>query len=220
LLTQDDGDAIDAMTDWQAWHDPYGDEMSALSRRLRVVQHEIRHALPAAGGQAFTVVSLCAGQGDDLLGVLRDHPAAPDVHACMVELDERNLTQLRRKVEEAGLAGVDVVAGDAAETALYADSLPADLVLLCGVFGNISDSDVMTTIAAMPQFCSRGATVIWTRSRREPDLTPTVRAGFADLGFTETRFVAPDDVEFSVGVCRYDGDPQPLRPARLFSFLR
>jgi hypothetical protein len=208
------------MTDWLAWHDPYADESSALSRRLRVIQREIRSALPTAAGQPVTVLSLCAGQGDDLIGALTNHPAAHDVSSCLVELDDRNVAELRRKAAKACLSGVTIIAGDAADTEVYAESVPADLVLLCGVFGNISDGDVMTTIRAMPQLCNRSATVIWTRSRREPDLTPTIRAEFSDTGFTEIRFVAPADVVFSVGVCRYDGNPQPLRHARLFSFLR
>jgi hypothetical protein len=36
-----------AATDWAAWHDPYQDLGSALSRRLRVVQDLIREVLPA-----------------------------------------------------------------------------------------------------------------------------------------------------------------------------
>jgi hypothetical protein len=33
------------------------------------------------------VISLCAGQGRDLLGVLADHPRREDVRARLVELD-------------------------------------------------------------------------------------------------------------------------------------
>jgi hypothetical protein len=140
----------------------------------------------ACAGDPFTVVSVCARQGDDLIGVLAGNPSAAHVKGRLVELDARNVAQLRARVDAAGLDGLEIVHGDAADTALYADVLPADLVLLCGVLGYISDADVMRTVAAMPQFCNRGATVIWTRSRREPDLTPAVRSSFATAGFTET----------------------------------
>jgi hypothetical protein len=35
------------------------------------------------------------------------------------------------------------------------------LVLVCGVFGNISAKDIEGTIARLPQLCADGATVIW-----------------------------------------------------------
>jgi hypothetical protein len=205
--------------DWSAWHDSYEDPTSALSRRLAVVQAEIRRVLPTRATDSFTVVSVCAGQGDDLIGALAGHPSVTHVKGRLVELDERNVERLQAKLEGAGLDGLDVVHGDAADTALYAGVLPADLVLLCGVLGNVSDSDVMRTVAAMPQFCKRGATVIWTRSRREPDLTPAIRSGFVAAGFTQTAFVAPEDVLFSVGACRFDGQPQTLQQERLFRFV-
>ena len=61
---------------------------------------------------------------------------------------------------------------DAGLLANYADGVPADLVLLAGVFGNISDRDIRRTIEALPQLCATGATVLWTRSRREPGPDP------------------------------------------------
>ena len=43
----------------------------------------------------------------------------------------------------------------------FADVLPAD-VLLCGIFGNVSDRDIRRTVRAAPALCRAGATVIWT----------------------------------------------------------
>ena len=94
-------------------------------------------------------------------------------------------------------------------------------MLLCGVLGNISDADVRTTVSAMPQLCEAGGTVIWTRTRRPPDLTPRVRRWFAEAGFSELAFIAPEDELFSVGACRFLGQPQPLTWYRpLFRFIR
>ena len=64
---------------------------------------------------------------------------------------------------------VDVRCADAGDLASYVDVIPADLVLMAGVFGNIGD--VRRTVATLPHLCRPGGTVIWTRSRREPDLT-------------------------------------------------
>ncbi len=69
--------------------------------------------------------------------------------------------------------------------------MPADLVLVCGVFGNISAADITATVQALPSFCLPGAHVLWTRHRRPPDATPGIRADFAAAGFTEIAFEAP-----------------------------
>lgn len=109
---------------------------------------------------------------------------------------------------------------DAGDLATYAGAVPADLLLLAGVLGNISDADAQATISALPQLCAAGATVIWTRTRRAPDLTPAIRRWLAAVGFVEHAFHAPDDVFFSVGVHQFLGRPQPLNPnGRLFRFL-
>jgi hypothetical protein len=43
--------------------------------------------------------------------------------------------------------------------------LPADVLLLCGIFGNVSDGDIRRTVQAVPALCRAGATVIWARPR-------------------------------------------------------
>ncbi len=122
---------------------------------------------------------------------------------------------------EAGLSGCTVRQADASRTDAYIGAAPADLVLLCGVLGNISGHDAARTVAALPQLCAPDATVVWTRHRREPDLTPAARRWFAEAGFLELSFTAPADVGWSVGVHRFTGDSQPLLEGRrLFTFLR
>jgi hypothetical protein len=206
-------------TDWAAWHDAYDDPDSSLSRRLRIVQDEIRRALPARAHHPFRVLSLCAGRGDDLIGALRDYPYAHMVQARLIERDARNVRALARAARDAGLE-LEIVKGDAGDPSLHAGAAPADLVLLCGVLGNISDADVRATVCAMTQLCEAGGTVIWTRTRRPPDITPRVRRWFAEVGFKRLAFIAPENELFSVGACRFLGEPQPLSSARpLFTFV-
>jgi hypothetical protein len=207
-------------TDWFRWHAPYTDPASPLSRRLAIVQQQLRRALPAVLEAPLRVISMCAGQGNDLLGVLRDYPHTDQVHARLVELDERNVHAARQAVEALHLQGVEVLHGDAALLAAYAGAVPADIVLACGVFGNISNADVLRTIDALPQLCGPGATVIWTRTRRAPDVTPVIRHYFSAHAFVEVDFIAPDDMLLSVGVHRFVGTPQPLHPEyRMFTFV-
>jgi hypothetical protein len=62
--------------------------------------------------------------------------------------------------------------------------------------------------------------VIWTRTRRSPDLTQAVRAWFADADFTELAFHAPPETLFSVGVHRLHGQPKnPATSGRIFTFI-
>lgn len=99
---------------------------------------------------------------------------------------------------------------DAGDRASYVGAVPADLVLPVRLFGNIGDADVRSTVEALPELCGPGATVIWTRGRRAPDLTPAIRRWLTDTGFVERAFHAPDDALFSVGVHRFTGRSRPL----------
>ena len=209
---------------WHAWHLPYADPDTPLSRRLRTVQREIEIWLDERPEPVLRVVSACAGQGRDLLEVLARRPDAQRVRARLIEYDARNAAEAVDRVEAAGLAGgaagVAVVRADAGKLASYAGAVPADLALMVGIFGNITDDDIQRTIAALPQLCAAGATVIWTRGRHDGDLTPAVRTWFAAGGFAERAFHAPPDVTFSVGVHRFEGRPRPLPAAGdLFAFV-
>jgi hypothetical protein len=75
--------------DWYTWHRDYDEPGTALARRLVAVQDQIRTALDAAPPGPLHAISLCAGQGRDLIGVLAHHPRRHDVTARLVELDPR-----------------------------------------------------------------------------------------------------------------------------------
>jgi hypothetical protein len=207
--------------DWQAWHDIYDEPGGPLARRLAAVQGLLAAALDDAPAGPITLISVCAGQARDVLGVVPGHARAADVRGRLVELDERNARIARDGLRAAGLTGLDVVEADAGTTDAYAGVAPADVVLVCGVFGNVTDTDIRRTVAGLPALCRPGTTVLWTRHRRAPDLTPALRGWFAEESFRELDIVAPRDVTFTVGSCRYAGPPRPFRAGeRLFSFVR
>jgi len=209
------------VTDWLAWHEDYADPACALSMRLGVVQEQIRRWLDGTAPAEVNVTSLCAGDGRDLLDVLATRPDAARVSALLVERDPDLASRAEAAALRAGLADVVVRCTDAGTTDAYAGHAPADLVLLCGVLGNVSDADAHGTVDALPALCAAGATVIWTRHRREPDLTPALRRRFAAAGFAEESFTSPQDGRWSVGVHRLTRAPEPLRPSqRLFEFVR
>jgi Putative methyltransferase len=203
------------VTDWVRWHEDYADPSSTLSRRLEIVRRHIGDFLDDRPQETVVVVSACAGQGRDLIGVLRSRSDAARVRATLLEYDPRNVGAARRAAT--GLSTVDVRRADAGDLGSYPE--PADLLLMVGVFGNIDDTDVRRTVAALPHLCQPAATVIWTRSRRHPDLTGSIRGWFAAAGFAEDAFDAPDDALFSVGVHHLTRAPTAPPPTgRLFTF--
>jgi hypothetical protein len=212
--------------DWVRWHDAYEDPGSGLSTRLALVQAHLSDALAIAPAGPIRLVSLCAGQGRDVIGVLPGHPRRDDVSALLVELDPVNAMEASDAAAAAGLTGVTVREADAGVVAIYAHALPADVLLLCGIFGNVSDEDIRQTATAAAAMCAAGGTVIWTRHRRPPDLTGQIRSWFLAAGFDELAFDAPDTETLTgVGVCRRPSaalsaatESAPLPGGRLFTF--
>jgi hypothetical protein len=205
--------------DWSEWHDHYDVPGSSLARRLRAVQEQVRIALDDSPPGPLNVLSLCAGQGRDLLEVLADHPRRDDVRARLVELDPRNTEVAQAAARAAGLEGVEIVTGDASLTDHYLDLAPADLVLVCGLFGNITDEDIERTVDTCTSLCASGGTVIWTRGRSAPDRFPAICTWFESRSF-ERLFISAPDAGYGVAAHRFHATPSPLPPAeRIFTFV-
>lgn len=204
--------------DWVAWHADY-DTASPLARRLAIVQEQVTTAIAERAGSPIRVLSLCAGEGRDLIGPLSAAQPAPDVHGLLVELDPTLACRAREGIAAAGIRGLAVREGDAGTTATYADAVPADLLLLCGIFGNLSDEAIERTVRRSPSLCAPAATVIWTRHRRPPDLTPRIQEWFEAAGFRHETFIPVPDGPSSVGVERLLGPPLGFETdVRLFDF--
>ncbi len=202
--------------DWRKWHAEYDDPRSRLSQRLRVVQGYVRDALDSMPPGPIRAISACAGEGRDLLGVLADHPRRADVTGRLVELDP----VLAETAAAHAPPGIEVVCADASQASAYASAVPADLVLACGIFGNISVDDIHHTIDTLPELCAARATVVWTRHRRPPDVTVDIRRWFTMAGFEEVGFAGADDFLFGVGAHRLTAPPTAFVPdRRLFTFV-
>lgn len=129
------------LRDYVAWHEAYDDPGSALSVRLRHVQRAIGAAYDRMPG-AVRVLSSCAGQGADILGVLEARPELRDrTTGALLELLEDNCAVARARIRDLG-AELEVRRVDASVTDAYFGAVPADLVLLVGIMGNIPASDV------------------------------------------------------------------------------
>ncbi len=217
--------------DYQEWHHRYDDPQSALSWRLQLVRRSIDDALNRYRG-SVRLISICAGDGRDVIGVLTERTDAHRVSAVLLELHPELSQQARDAAALAVLPQVEVRTTDASSADAYRGAVPADIVVMVGIFGNIADVDVWRLIAFAPQLCRPGATLIWSRGRRfsrglpgvtAGDLNHEVRARCAAAGFTELTYETHEDGgRPAVGVLRYTGptvDLQPDQPA-LFTFLR
>jgi hypothetical protein len=210
--------------DWHAWYEEYADPTSSLSRRLAEVRSQLGLLL-ADGDGPVRLLSLCAGDGRDTIPVLA--ATHREVDGCLVELDP-DLAEVARRTAAGVGVDIEVVTGDAGAVSTFRHRLPVDVLMLCGVFGNVADADVERTVAAARSMVTPGGVVLWTRGNVVPD-DPTehlddpaewVRALFSAAGFEEVAFVKPDDASYRVGLAR---QPDPARgdlPDRLFTFVR
>jgi hypothetical protein len=150
------------------------------------------------------------------------------VSVTLVEVLPELVERARSAAAEVA-ADVEVVAADAgcSETYVGLGTVPADVVLLVGVLGNISDADadVAATVAAMPRLCAAGATLLWSRGRSlegADDFVTPVRTAFSAAGFAEVgiRSFDVEDDRTALGVVRFDGPPVPLGPRETwFTFV-
>lgn len=209
------------LRDYHDWHDDYGRPGSSLHRRLLVVIDLLGVALDALPDGPVRFVSLCAGQGADILTIAEQHPRGADLIGRLVELDPRNVVAARDRIAASRLEGIEVVEADASRSDAYAGAVPADLVVACGIFGNISLDDIERTVRFLPSLCAPGAHVVWTRHPREEGVIDRIEAWLADSGFERDALVIAADATYGVGSAHLSGPPRPLPPGEhLFTFIR
>lgn len=214
--------------DWLRWHEHYDAPASSLVLRLAAVRRQFRHALAEAmqgEDEAVRVTSICAGEGRDVLPVLAERSLGRPVRALLLELDPILVERAGRTAAELGLSEVEVRRADAGAADTYLDVPPAHVLLVCGVFGNISGEDVERTIAALPALLADDGIVIWTRGAEnvDRDRSREIKTCFEQHGFTPMSFISTEDGVFRVGTHRLAVDPRDVRPlparTRLFTFL-
>lgn len=204
---------------WYHWHAHYDELHSADTDRLEVVQELLIHALDHAPPGSLTAVSACSGQGRDLLPVLIHHPRGPDVSALMLELDPLNAEFLTAALGSTSLVRVEVVVADAGHTDAYIGTVPADLVLLCGVFANIDLANASRTVDAATALCRPGGTVVWSSYGARVSEADEVIALFETSGFERIAVRRRAGRDYLVAAHRYVGPSRVLPPHyRFFRF--
>ena len=165
---------------------------------------------------------MCAGEGRDVIGVLAEHRGRSEITGRLVELDARNAAIAREAAQAAKLDGVEVLEADAALTDSYDGAAPAEIVLACGIFGNITEEHIRRTINVLPSLCAPGATVLWTRGHfgEGRDVALEICGWFVEAGFEEVAYES-SALLYRVGAHRLAVPPRPLeRGVRMFEFFR
>jgi len=209
------------LRDYVAWHDDYERPGSRLHLRLLVVRDLLAAAFDELPDGPLRVISICAGQGHDVITVARRHRRGSALVGRLVEKDPHNAAVARAAIAAAGLDGLEVVEGDAGSSDAYAGACPADVILVCGVLGNISDHEIEGTLQFLPRLCAPDAHIVWTRNPRPAAIIDKIEGWLVDAGFEPQQLVVPDAPRFGVGTARLVGPPQPFEAGvRLFAFGR
>lgn len=216
-----DTTAATGLRDYVAWHQAYDDPDSDLSKRLRSVQSAISKWLDRTPGRV-RVLSVCSGQGHDILGVLNERVGDRSrVTGTLVEINPSNVAVARRRIASMKVH-FDVLEADAGSSDTYRDIPRADLLLLVGIMGNLSEADIEKLVRTAPQLLNEGGCAVWTRGDQEPDLGDEIRGWFRDAGFEEVSFEEHvGGSPMAVGVQRLVGDTAELVPGeKVFTFIR
>ncbi len=177
--------------DWYAWHDNY-QRNRGLQARLGLVCEQISACMNACPPGPIRVVSVCAGDGRDLMSAMIDHPRAPDIQALLVEQDRR-LVEVGQSSADLSDLGKQIkfARGDATRSAAYRGAVPADLVIVAGVFGHVREEHLNQLVRNLPLLCRPDGFVIWTRSLKAWDgerHVALIRQYFLETGFEEVNF--------------------------------
>jgi len=134
-------------------------------QRLTAVQEHLANCLDTAPAGPARIISICAGDGRDLLGVLETHARRSDVCAWLVEQSLQSVSAGRAHASAIGLAdAVCFLHADATLYATFQGIAPADIVLLCGVWGHVPVHERASVIRALTCLCKPGGAVIWSRA--------------------------------------------------------
>jgi hypothetical protein len=215
--------------DWQKWHDAY-DQDPALKRRLVLVRKHLSRCLDRSSPGEVRVISVCAGDGRDVLRTLRDHKRLADARVRLVELDPNLVADGKRACQALELSNhVEFINEDATDPSSYRDLAPANIVLMCGMLGLIDLPELPNVVRAMQALCAHKGHVVWTRRLDWRDgvrQTKVLQNLMTDAGFKQATlsvtsfgvlFFNTPRPSFVVGTHRHDGKPAALpESGRLF----
>jgi hypothetical protein len=205
---------------WNNWPQQAYERPTYRSRLSAVKQH-LSDALDLAPEGEITIISLCAGDGRDVIEVASVHPRRCDVAAWLVEADARSVAAGIALARGTGLLKtVRFLQTDATSYATYRDIPRADVVMLCGVWGHVPPEERSALVRACSALCREGGHVIWTRGlRRGIERFEEVRAAFSDRDWSEARATITPDGKWAVATnCLTTSPPPRPQSGSIFHF--
>lgn len=194
--------------DWLQWHKEY-DTWPDLQKRLLLVQSHISGCLTSLPPGPINVISVCAGDGRDLCGVLSVHERARDVTARLVEINPELTQRGTAAIDAARLGNVmSFLLADATQFGTYVSMAPADLIVMAGVFGNVRPTELAHLVDGLPCLCRPGAFVVWTRHGTIYDGAATLRnmrERLSQTGFVGVVEDVTSNTGFVIGTHCYRG---------------
>jgi hypothetical protein len=208
--------------EWVKWHENYKASPS-LKARLLIVREHLSRCFDSQPPGVIQVLSICAGDARDLIGLLATHPRKMDIKAYLIEDNAELVENGRKVIVEAGFEEqLQFVVADATISSTYLGLAPVDIVLMAGVFGNLRSEEVARLIGSLGLLCKGGGYVIWTRHRRLHNglnQIALIRRLFSESDFEEVLIEDTSDDGFTIGSHRYKGAGQVLRGGiKLFKF--
>ncbi|HMD54402.1 MAG TPA: class I SAM-dependent methyltransferase family protein [Phycisphaerae bacterium] len=210
-------------TEWDNWHKLY-ETWDDLQVRLRMVREQIAAAVDECPLGSIKIISICAGDGRDVLETLSGHPRRGDVRAYLLDNHAPSLERGREGAQRADLSEhMHFINADASVTASYVGFVPADVIVISGMLGHIDLRDVPRLIGQLPMLVKKGGSVIWNRHTKAANgvrQVPAIRKMFAGVEFEEIFFGPASPEGFATGRCRFCGNQKPLESGRrLFNFV-
>jgi hypothetical protein len=203
-----------AQRDWSTWHRRYN-ENEHLKARLHVVRQTVRAVLDDCRTGKIRLISICSGDGRDILEELAKHPRRNDIEAWLIDSDRPSIVRGEAIAAEVGLTQqVHFRLADAGVARSYTDIAPAEVLLLSGFLGRLTYDELAHVIGCLPSLCTSGTAVVWSRhvyGNLGID-TPRVHELLRNHGFGEVKFIIASPNGYEVGWHRFIGIPQSLDP--------
>jgi hypothetical protein len=193
---------------------------SSYRHRLAAVERHLREGLDRAPAGNVRIVSLCAGDGRDVMGVVEGHPRRDDVSAWLVESDGNSVEAGVARARAAGLQRtVQFRHADASTYSTYVSMAPADVLLVCGVWGHVPPEDRPSVVDACRVLCLRGGRVIWTRGvGRGMTRFEEIRALFTQPHWEQSDVTITPDANWAVATHRSLEPAKAPKSGRIFHF--
>lgn len=208
--------------DWVQFQNGY-DLWPPLQSRLEIVRSQLASTLSASPAGPIRLISVCAGDGRDVIGALANHSRRDDVSATLIENNAELVARGEVAVAHLDLSShIHFLCADATLSDTYLTIAPAEVVVLAGVLGNVRPAVEPQLIDSLRSLCRRGGSVIWTRgvgNQEGMQAAERIRQYFADVGFRELVLTHTTPHGFVIGTHVFGGTPSPLIPsAKLFEF--